>query len=340
MKSKHLIIFLLINTFSACHNSQTLEVSSNIDESKNTLIKLDASWFEPKSEYKQFDLEYIPLETSEKPLIGYIDDIKVHDDVHFILDKNVAKGIFIFDAAGKFINSIRTSGRGPQEIFRINDFTVDTNRNRIIISDLSLRKVLEFDYHCQFIAEYSNNLWFSNIEYLNDNTFLYYLSHYGLNENNTIQNGRGPLVSIGNINGELSKTLIDIPSKPSLVTIVENFHSIKSINLFFSKVLDPTIYELNSSSLLLEKIYSFDFAELNIPEQYLSIKTNNYRTYARDTEFSQLKSFAMTSNHLVVTFENPKAIPGQKILISAIINKKDTKNMSYFLPTNLPDEKE
>ena len=75
----------------------------------------------------------IPLETTDKSLIGSIDKMLVYKDFFYVLDVRIAKGLFMFDRKGSFVRQIGRIGNGPGEYSRINDFTIDTDNNNILI---------------------------------------------------------------------------------------------------------------------------------------------------------------------------------------------------------------
>lgn len=331
--NKHILIYLLLIFIQSCS-----EEKNSISESLDSKIIVNSSWYSPTTNYEEFSIQYIPLETNLNSLVGSIDDLKIYEDKFYVLDKNIAKSLFIFDKTGRHINTIQSTGRGPKEINVFNDFTIDLERERIIVSDITLSKIIEFDLSGNFIEQHPNKLWYSYIEHLEGTDYLYYLSHYNFSENNFESDKEGPLVVLGDLNGNISKTLISIPFKPSLYTIVENFHSVSNSSFYFSKVLDSKIYEVNKENRSINIKYNIDFLMQNLSDDYLNIQTNNYRIYSRDNPFSQLKSFALTDRYLILTFENPLAMPGQKIHISALIDKESMQIIKYFLPTNLPDK--
>ncbi|MDR3184126.1 MAG: 6-bladed beta-propeller [Prevotellaceae bacterium] len=79
------------------------------------------------------NFEFIPLETSEESLFGYIDKIIIHNDKFYILDKTKTRRINVFNSNGKFSHTIGKRGDGPEEYTKIEDFTIDEKNGQVII---------------------------------------------------------------------------------------------------------------------------------------------------------------------------------------------------------------
>jgi hypothetical protein len=87
----------------------------------------------------------IPLETTDESLIGYIHEVQIFDGKIFVLDKNYAKGLFIFDMDGKFIRKIGRIGEGTGEYIDLSDFTVDETKNEIYLNDRGKNSIMIYD---------------------------------------------------------------------------------------------------------------------------------------------------------------------------------------------------
>jgi hypothetical protein len=61
-------------------------------------------------------IKLIPLETNKDCLIGKIDKVIFSNNRIYVLDKRRARGVFIFDGQGKFVNKIVPNGKGPMDI--------------------------------------------------------------------------------------------------------------------------------------------------------------------------------------------------------------------------------
>lgn len=97
------------------------------------------------------DFKVVPLETSDKCLIGNISQIEILNDTMYVLDSNIAKALFVFDNNGKFIRKIGTVGKGPGEYINPLSFTLDEKNSQIQILDR--RKIMKFNNNGKLIGE-------------------------------------------------------------------------------------------------------------------------------------------------------------------------------------------
>ncbi|MEA4936490.1 MAG: 6-bladed beta-propeller [Paludibacter sp.] len=120
---KIIILFILSLFFFSCKGVNRQYVSISLSE-----ISGQASY---NDLYKDF--ECISLESSEKSIFGAINKLIVYDHKYFILDKTKMKKIFVFLEDGKFSHTIGKVGGGPGEYTNIEDFTIDKERQQLII---------------------------------------------------------------------------------------------------------------------------------------------------------------------------------------------------------------
>lgn len=85
-----------------------------------------------------------PLETKIETLIGHIDKMLIREGRMYLLDKEGAKSLFVFDTSGKFIYKINRVGQGPGEYIEPDDFTVNDKAGEVIIWDIDQKKALFF----------------------------------------------------------------------------------------------------------------------------------------------------------------------------------------------------
>ena len=69
-------------------------------------------------------IRYIPLETSDSCLVGSVDKmLRTAKGEYILVDKEKSRAIYVFDAAGHFLNRIGKCGKGPAEYSMIEDVT-------------------------------------------------------------------------------------------------------------------------------------------------------------------------------------------------------------------------
>lgn len=88
----------------------------------------------------------ILLDSCSKALVGNINRTAMTGGYLFVLDKDVAKTVFMFDRNGKFIRTIGSPGKGKGEYISPSDFAIDTDRHHIYVLDRLQFRILQYDY--------------------------------------------------------------------------------------------------------------------------------------------------------------------------------------------------
>jgi hypothetical protein len=331
--SPSLLVFAYILVFISCSNRENVSIREIEDGQK--VISIDASWFEIEDDFKgRFEVDYIPLETTEKALIGVIDDLKVIGDRVFLFDRDVAKALFIYNANGMYIDKITATGMGPNEINFLRDFTINRERGEVIVNDLGLKRIGRYDFDGNLISVEKNELWFTGMEWLYGDTYLYYLSHLSVDEN---RSKFGPLVVLGDINGKVESEYFKLDNRPSYLTIVEHFGvSNTDEEVLLTKKFDQNIYTLNEEGELISKL-KIDFGSLNIEKDYREIDVKNFWDYENENAFAQVLNAYSTNSHYAITYTNPVVAPGLQVHLQSILAKDGSFNYLYNANVN-PDK--
>lgn len=119
------------------------------------------------------DYNYVPLETNEESMIGRIDQIIIYQDTIYILDRHVAKSLFIFKRNGEYIGKIKAIGKGPGEYLDLGGFDIDKNKNSVVLLSSYPKKILYYTTGGEFINEnrFNINSRPANIAILGDKLF-------------------------------------------------------------------------------------------------------------------------------------------------------------------------
>jgi len=127
---------------STASNEGALVIStSNFDET----VKTDPT----------LSTEIIKLESSTKEqLIGQIDKLICKNNKFYILDRTIAKAVYVFDEDGKFEFRIKRRGLGPGEYNECWDIDVD-NEGNIYILGVNMYKVIKYDKNGKYLKEAS-----------------------------------------------------------------------------------------------------------------------------------------------------------------------------------------
>ncbi|MCG6189355.1 6-bladed beta-propeller [Maribellus maritimus] len=93
------------------------------------------------------NVEFIPLETNDKALMGEVFKIVAHKGFYYLYDD--AGNLFRFDSQGSFVNRIGAIGKGPEEYSIIADFAIDKKNDLVIVN--SLGKLVYYTTDGQFV---------------------------------------------------------------------------------------------------------------------------------------------------------------------------------------------
>ena len=94
-------------------------------------------------------ISYIPLETSEKCLLGELQRIKRDGDFYFVED---AKGLFVFGKGGRFLNEIGHKGNAPGEYLYMDNFYLDRKDKQVCIINNVQKRILRYAYDGTYVS--------------------------------------------------------------------------------------------------------------------------------------------------------------------------------------------
>ncbi len=257
----------------------------NVDEFSTISINLnDKENFIELSNY--FDAEIVCLETNEHCQIGQIDKVKTTERYIFILDKTVARAIFMFDTKGKFVRKFDKKGKGKGEYLYLEDIDVYED-HMYILSGLD-RKLLQYNYHTGiFVKEIRlNNHGGYELKILPDQNFL------------TVRANSILRIDFWNSKGKLTNTILD--EKFSYV----NWSANKAIssNGKENLVCPPfgnMMYKVNDSSV--SPFFCFNFLKNNLPLDDISNK-DEFDKAINSRKFSWVISSSKSNKYLLFEF--------------------------------------
>lgn len=164
------MLFLLVLAFFSCTNREIptpfkidfpKTVNLNLSEAIDDLMNL--------SEIAE-KVEYIPLQTTDSALMGYIWNFAITKDYFFI--RNELR-VLTFDKYGKYINSLFRVGFGPGET-NAYCFAVDEDGERVFVFDQRIGNVKIYDFYGTYIKTIKKAIrpsgsWGYSIGYFNGN---------------------------------------------------------------------------------------------------------------------------------------------------------------------------
>ena len=111
------------------------------------------------------DVEMIPLEFTDKSILGGIRKVVLSEDFIFVQDKSNRGGIYTFDRNGKFLYRIGNQGQGPEECLALFDFSINEKDKLIYLLDQPRGKILVFTFDNQFVKSIPMNYYASLFHY-------------------------------------------------------------------------------------------------------------------------------------------------------------------------------
>jgi|AntAceMinimDraft_9_1070365.scaffolds.fasta_scaffold01024_8 hypothetical protein len=246
------ILFGLLLILISCNNkNSTIQekqhikaISRNIDQES---LKLDA------------EVSFVQLETSKECLLGYIINIEVTDDYIYILDRS---SFFVFTNKGNFIKKIKR-GKGPGELTRAINFSLDLARNEIYIIEMG-NLLHIYNNLADYKETHKLDGSFIDVVRVDDDNFLLYTVLPPKYEEF--------LISVYN---KKSKNITNkfISSKDLLMKdlsiLTYNNFFVKNSEIFFSASNSRNIYKYIGNGM--ETTYSIDFRNLEPPISYFSM---------------------------------------------------------------------
>jgi hypothetical protein len=212
-------------------------------------------------------MEFLRLEESVEYPIGVIDELYVTERYIYILDKERAKSLFIYDRDGKFVKAINTLGQGPGEFVRPGYFDIQQRSGNIIILDRDMRKLLYYTPQGDFISEIKLNAFANSFAVAENNTIVLDKGNTVFDRINPHGDGTPNYIHIITESGEKITELLPVPELVQEITITPRNPLQKYADtLLFMPSLSNKIYGIHENNIALK--YQVDFGGLWPGESY------------------------------------------------------------------------
>lgn len=206
-------LFLLLWTLFSCHSVEKENGSDKINMNseqnsvvRSSLLTVDLKHDYPKKRIKledMADIEYIPLATSNTVLLNAIGTMAMSGNLIVVCDEGLGT-VFFFNRQGKYLNSFKRQGGGPEEYRSILGFCVDFKSEEVYICDYYLNnRVLVYSFKGDFKRHLNLNrkIW-PGILYNYDDKHLISYDIYKLDEQ-TDKKNKYPYALISKDNGKV-----------------------------------------------------------------------------------------------------------------------------------------
>lgn len=207
------------------------------------------------------DFKFIPLETTEKCLIGLISDIKIVDDKIFIGDIYKSNAVFVFDLNGKFITKVGERGSGSKQYIDLFGFDFNKEKRLICLDDRHRNRLLFYDLD-SFQHKYTLNVDFnySNFHFLKNSNIAFF-SYQGFK--NDITNDKSYLL-IADSTGKAINRFYDctFSTSQTLSNMQNRIYTLQN-NSFVFHHLFPFVYKIEDTAI--SPVYEIIFETFKFP---------------------------------------------------------------------------
>lgn len=215
---------------------------------------------------------FLELESKEGALIGNIDKLLFDDDLIFVVDKERAQVVFIYDNEGRLIKAIDEKGKGPREFIEIRDVALDMHQKRICLLDLASRKINFYDYTGEYLESTPIPFLFSSFAYIDSSTIAFDLqTAYNRNE----QIGNHYLVT-AEMDGTIHNRAFNYENDEKGFTYWSARHLLSSgENVLFQPRFSNTIYDVREGEVL--PFFFLDFLGKGFPDNVKIVTDDQFR---------------------------------------------------------------
>ena len=140
--NKSLFLFLFCFLISACKTQIREKEADEIRYFIKTDFEAALDFYDTESLFSSNKL--IRLETKEESLLGVICKVILYQKRLYIFSKNPEK-LLAFDLSGKFLFKIGQFGNGPGEFALLSDFSIDKDKNELLILDMKKDRIFRYD---------------------------------------------------------------------------------------------------------------------------------------------------------------------------------------------------
>jgi hypothetical protein len=244
------------------------------------------------------EVKFIPLETTDKSLLGDIYKVLVTDSNIYIYDKFKGGGLVIFNSEGKFVKRL-ASGQGPEEINRLYDISYDKERNELVIYQHSF--LLFFTSSGEFIRRERLPFGFYNFTVIPEGYVFKSLDNQG---NEHLDLWEYYTLFITDKNFKLKSIAMPYPTNDvnygGYNYLYNNNNTIKVTQRF-----TDTIYQYISETNQLKARYALDYSKKRLPERYLQGTYDEFHNaISQNDYFYNLGEYIDTEFHNVFFLRN------------------------------------
>lgn len=236
---KYILLFSLYCFFldSCSSNKNDLQ---NLSEMETIAITDFETTYGKLSDFAE-EVKMIPLEFTDKSILGEIRKVVMSDQFVFVMEKINKEGVYVFDHAGNFFCRIGNRGQGPREFVDLSDFSINEEDELIYLYDQPRTRILVFTFKNEFVKDIPMNYYASCFEYQNG-LFYLYKEHASFGT---------PLYSLAikDQNGKLVEQYYPMPGNADAMHIHDCIFRKRENDILFAQHLIDSVFVLSKEKL-------------------------------------------------------------------------------------------
>lgn len=257
-----------------------------------------------------YDPEVIFLQSGTDGFLGSVSRVAFWDNKLYVLDKKLSL-VGIFGRDGRFLTSIRPTGKGPGEFDKLMDFFVDEKNNELVVYADRPYKFLYYDPEGRFKNELLAERLYHEVAPGEEGRIIAL---------NVSENSSGYLSFLRHNERKITEEIFSgLPYQGMGGFYTTGTEMNRSENLNFTRRGDNIIYSLKDTEVIPR--YRVDFGSHNLPEHLTGL-----REYDSDAQRE------IIGNRYIFSIVNIKETPGflffNTILPSTFILKKEEADLS------------
>lgn len=275
----------------------TVVLATQID----SIEKID---LEPYLKSNSFDfgelidsLYFVPLHTSNNSLVDKIQRILITEGRIIIQDSYKGGGVIIFNRDGQFIQRI-PNGKGPGELHRLYDITIDNQNKELIVyqhSSLSF-----YSLSGKFIRQQKTLFGFINFTSIPDG---YVFKMHGEEGNFHLKDKKDYLMLITDKNFKIKSS--GLKKNNNKISLQGWNYFENNTQLYMSDRFNDTIYNFDNNYQKLNAKYTLNLGKNALPKHLLKKQDSDFfKEINKNDFFYFLGRWIDTPNHQVFFIEN------------------------------------
>jgi hypothetical protein len=163
-------IFVAALFFASCTESQ---------KSIDTYVTIRVKPIENHLPISKFidEVEYKKLQTPKNMIIGGVEKVIVHKGDYFVRHTPSNARISVFNSEGVYKYNIGSQGRGPGEYVALHDFTINSEHDEVVITDLMLQKMHHYSLDGKYKKSNDLPIHALNISYLFNEGYIFWVGN-------------------------------------------------------------------------------------------------------------------------------------------------------------------